>query len=176
MDGSRRISVHENDLSTCLHLIDTHIDDRRGAIPGVDYIVDIHLTWAAVQVSCDPSRKGSVIPGVDGGRGSPQAQVPVVRVHEQRVGIDIARTRVSALDVAVGDSRRAGHIENLNFWHVSPQYGIRQRRVAVIIVHPTAIAAGRIATEDHVGEGRIAAIAVVHPPAGGGRVANEGDI
>ena len=132
-----------------LSFVSTHVDNRWCAAAGIGDGSDIDEARAAIQVGGDAGGHSSIIPGVNRRGAGLQAQVTTRRVHEQWVGIDIARPGVATLNVAVGDNRRAAGVIDL-VRCVAPHDSIGQRGIAAEVVHPGAAAICRVAGESHV--------------------------
>ena len=101
-----------------------------------------------------------------------QTQVAVSDIHKQRVVVDVARTIVPALHIAVADGRRSTDLVR----RVAPQDAVAHRRAAGRpIVHPAAVVGGGVSAEGHIGQRR-AGREIVHPAAVAGGVSAEGHI
>ena len=99
--------AEENRRGLTLELVGPHVHDDRDPAAGVAGRA-ICEARVAVEVGVGKIRDRVVVSGIDAGRAGREAEVAVVGIDEQRVGIDVADTGEAALYVRVAerDGRR----------------------------------------------------------------------
>lgn len=133
-------------------LIGAHIDNGAAAAAGVRLCRVVHEAPVAGQVRADTDGHSRAVSRVDAPRAGRETQVVIhraddvvcaIRIHEERIRVDIARAGVAALHVAMGDDPNTGTKKRAvhNFIRgVSPEHamglGVAPTGLVVLYIPP----------------------------------------